>query len=111
MQNYGHSLVFRTKNSSKHTKLQEILQTIYPEYKWDVFKFSQVPKGYISYLLENVSEQKEFVNYLEKKFNIKQTDDWHSITNNQLKEVISIDLKLVMKIVKQFYPEIDDKKG
>ena len=84
---------------------------MYPEYKWDIFKFSQVPNGYLTYLLENPSEQKEFVSYLEKKFNIKQTSDWYGITKNQLKQVISIDLQTVMKIVKQFYPEIDDSKG
>ena len=67
-QNYGYTLTQYTKNKNKHTKLQEILQTIYPEYKWDVYKFSQVPKQYISFLLENVSEQKEFVNYLEKNY-------------------------------------------
>ena len=85
------------------------MRKIYPEYKWDVFKFSQVPKGYVSYLLENPSLQKEFVNYLEKKFDIKETVDWYGVTSNQLKQVISIDLQTTMKIVKQFYPEIDVK--
>ena len=96
-----------TEKNSKHTKLQEILQTIYPEYKWDVYKFSKIPNGYITYLFENPSEHKDFVNYLEKKFNIKQTIDWYSVTNKQLKELRSIDPQTVRKIVKKFYPEID----
>ena len=57
--------------------------------------------------MENPSEQKEYINYLEKKFDIKQTSDWYSITNKRLKKVISIDLPTTINIVKQFYPEIN----
>ena len=59
-------------------------------------------------MLENPSLQKEFVNYLEKKFGIKNTMDWHSISSNQLKEVVCIDLRTAMKIVKNIYPEINN---
>ena len=86
-----------------------MFKTIYPEYKWDIYKFLKVPKGYITYLLENSSEQKEFVDYLAKKFNITQTNDWYSITNKQLSQVITIDMTTVMKFVKSYYPDLDLK--
>ena len=83
------------------------MQTTYPEYKWDIYQFLKVRSGYLTYLLETVSEQKEFVKYLEKKFNIKQTIDWYGITSTQLNQIISIDLYTAMKIIKRFYPNID----
>ena len=95
------------KNSSKYTKVQHILQKTYPEYNWNVYQFSKVPSGYKTHLIENTSAQKEFINYLEKKFEIKQTTDWYAITQLQLNQVITIDLRIAMKIVKKFYPEID----
>ena len=109
-QNYGGTLIKIPAKSNKHTKLQEILQTIYPEYKWDIFKFSKVPNRYITHLLEDSSEQRNFVDYLEKKFDIKQAIDWYGVTDKQLKQVVKIDLQTVMKIVKKFYPEIDVKQ-
>ena len=83
------------------------MKTTYPKYQWDVYQFLQVPKGYKTRLQENTDLQKEFVHYLEKKFNIKQTNDWYGITSNQLKKLVSIDLITVMEIIKKFYPEID----
>ena len=109
MQNYGSTLIQYTKNTNKYTKIQNILQTVYPEYKWDVYKFSQVPNGYITYLLENSTDQNKFFNYLENKFDIKQTSDWYGITSNQLKQIVSTDMQTTIKIIKQFYPEINEE--
>ena len=83
------------------------MQSVYPDYKWDVYQFSQIPNGYKTNLLENPSLQKEFVNYLEKKFDIKQTVDWYSVTSGQVKQVLDIDLHVAMEIIKKYYPDID----
>ena len=87
----------------------DMFQTIYPEHKWDLYQFLTVPQGHASKLLENPVYQKEFVDYLEKKFNIKQTSDWYRITKNQIREVIHLNLSTVMSIVKNFYPELNLK--
>ena len=84
-----------------------MLKTVYPEHKWDVYQFLKVPRGYIEKIMENPSEQKELVKYLEKKFNITQTADWYLITSKQLKEVVSIDLTTIMNIVKNYYTDIN----
>ena len=94
---------------SQYNTIQEMFQTIYPEHKWDIYKFLQVPQGYKKKLLEDSSTQKEFVHYLEKKFNITQTSDWYRVTTNQLSKVISIKLSTAMGIVKNFYPELNIK--
>ena len=44
-----------------------------------------------------------------EKFDIKQTSDWYGITKNQLNQIIKIDLRTAMNIIKNFYPEIDVK--
>ena len=72
-----------------------------------MYQFLKVRKGYASQLLKDPSLQKEFISYLEKKFNIKETSDWYTITSNQLQQIITIDLHSVLKIIKNFYPEID----
>ena len=84
-----------------------MVQTIYPENKWDMYKFSSVPRGYKKQLLENTTEQKEFVKYLEKRFNITQTNDWYGITNKQLSQVMTIDVQTALKIIKNYYPDIN----
>ena len=86
-----------------------MFQTIYPEHKWDIYKFLQVPQGYKKKLLEDSSTQKEFVHYLEKKFNITKTSDWYSITHQHLKQILKINISTAMGIVKNFYPELNIK--
>ena len=95
------------KNSSIYTKIHLLLKIAYPEYKWDVYKFTKAPNGYKVRLLEDPSLQKEFVNYIEKKFNIKQTSDWYSITSLQLKRIIHIDFHDALKIIKKVYSDLD----
>ena len=47
---------------------------------------------------------------LVNKFNIKTTDDWYRITQNQVREFFYIKQYKLMEIVKKFYPEIDLEK-
>lgn len=86
-----------------------MFEAVYPEHKWDLYKFSKIPQGHVKQLLENPSEQKKFVKYLEQKFNVTRTSDWYLITSKQLKEVVSIDLKTLMNIIKNIYPDMDIK--
>ena len=94
----------------QYSSLFTMFQAIYPEHKWDFFQFSRVPNDHNKRLLEDNSEQREYVKYLEKKFNINQTNDWYNITSQQLREVTSLDMNSAMKIIKRFYPELNLKK-
>ena len=91
----------------QYKTLTELFKSIYPEYIWDMYKFDRVPYRYYNLLNESVSHQQEFVNYLEKKFNIKKTSDWYLITFDRLSEIISINLSDAMKIVKKYYNDLD----
>ena len=95
--------------TDQYPTIKEMFQTIYPEHKWDLYNFVQVPQGHVKQIMENPSEQKEFVKYLEKKFNIKQTSDWYLVTSKQLREIVSIDLSTLMNIVRNIYPDINPK--
>ena len=91
------------------SSFQELLEVIYPNYPWDKYQFKSVPKGFKKSLTDNIENQKEFVNYLVKKFNIKETSDWYNITSNRVMEVISMKVSDVMEIVKKFYPDLNMK--
>ena len=60
-------------------------------------------------LQESSSHRKDFVKYLENKFNIKKMSDWYLITSQQMREVISINISDVMLMVKEFYPDLNMK--
>ena len=84
-----------------------MFQTIFPNYQWNVYQFNRLPSGFKPNLVENTNSQKEFVKFLEKKFNIKSVDDWYTITNEKIQSIISMKSFDVMKIVKEFYPQLN----
>ena len=72
-----------------------------------MYKFNKLPKGHKQLIFRDVEKQKEFVNYLVDKFQIKNTSDWYLVTNKQTLEVISMNISDVMEIVKKFYPDLN----
>ena len=102
-QHGGHGLI------SEYDTITDLFQSIYPEYEWDKYQFEQLPHGFLKLLNENPASQKDFVEYLEKKFNIKETSDWYLISTEQLNKVISMKLSDAMSIVKQYYPMLEIK--
>ena len=93
----------------QYSSSYEMLKTIYPEHNWDVFKFLQIPRNFKKKILEHPSYQHQFINYLVKKFNINQTNDWYSVSAKELKKILTIDVQTAMKIVKIFYPDLSLK--
>ena len=93
----------------EYNTVAELLQAVYPEYQWDIYQFAKLPNGYFSQMLESSSLQEEFVKYLEKKLNITQTSDWYLVTTDQIQKFMSVNLSQVMKIVKNYYPDLDMK--
>ena len=51
------------------------LQAIYPEYNWEIFKFS----GKHNYW-SDLKNQREYLDKLGKKLNINYWEDWYQIT-------------------------------
>jgi hypothetical protein len=66
----------------------KLLQSVYPEYDWMIWKFKQTPKGFW-----NVEEnQKKFVNWLGKQLGVKHFDDWYRISMEDIMRVAPITL-------------------
>ena len=57
--------------------------------------------------MNDYEEQKNFVKYLEKKFLINKTSDWHLLTSKKIRDVITMPISDVMTIVKKFYPDLN----
>jgi hypothetical protein len=52
------------------------LSSVYPDYNWLPWKFTQVPKNY----WENVNNQKKFIDWAATQLNIKEMSDWYKVT-------------------------------
>jgi hypothetical protein len=52
-----------------------MLLSIYPEYEWLSWRFTQIPKNF----WEKMENQKKFVDWAGKKLGIKEMDDWYKI--------------------------------
>ena len=53
-----------------------LLSTIYPDYKWLPWKFSQLPSSY----WDDVACQKQFLDWASKELNILEMNDWYKVT-------------------------------
>ena len=86
IQNAG--LTISTKfNKSPNT----MLQSIYPEHRWMIWRFETVPKGY----WESDDFKREvtnFIGWLSNELQIKYKEEWYHISLEQLKAVISTDV-------------------
>jgi hypothetical protein len=52
------------------------LGSIYPEHKWEIWKFPTVPRDYWS----NLANQREYFDWLSRKLGIKNYEDWYNVT-------------------------------
>ena len=46
---------------------------------------------------------------MEKKFDIKETQDWYRLSDKQIRKIITMSISDVMSIVKKFYPDLNMK--
>ena len=54
-----------------------MLTSVYPEYDWLPWEFSQVPKHY----WEDVKNKRKFMDWAGNKLNIKDMSDWYRVTH------------------------------
>lgn len=52
-----------------------ILQKVFPDHKWQVWKFEITPKGYWN----DENNQKQFMEWLGKEMGINEKGDWYRI--------------------------------
>ena len=93
----------------EYDTIYELLNTLYPNEEWDIYQFNKLPYGFKKTIKIDTKVQKEFVQYMEKKFNITKTSDWYLITTKQLHEIITMNITDAMSIVKQYHRDLDMK--
>jgi hypothetical protein len=55
-----------------------LLASVYPEYNWLPWKFSQCPKNF----WDSIENQKKFVEWAAKELKINEKDNWYRVTYN-----------------------------
>jgi hypothetical protein len=83
------------------------LTTIYPEFNWQPWRFTQSPKSN----LQSVQSHREFFDHMAKKLNLKHMDDWYNITRDGLLEKRTTVLHehygdSLVKALQTAYPEV-----
>jgi hypothetical protein len=53
-----------------------LLSSLHPEYEWLPWKFERCPNEY----WDNVNNQKKFVEWAGKQFNVKEMSDWYKVS-------------------------------
>jgi hypothetical protein len=59
-----------------NNSLIKLLQSVYPEHPWQVWKFAQVPRGF----WDSNENQREYLRVLQEQLNISKLSDWHSVS-------------------------------
>jgi len=85
---------------------REALISIFPEHDWQLWRFSTAPRHYWN----NLQNQRNFLEWIEKEFKIKNLDDWYEVTREGLisrgaYSLISLYGQSLMKTLIAFYPE------
>lgn len=60
----------------------DMIQHVFPEYKWLTWKFTHVPSNY----WKEAEHQRQFLDWVATQLNIKQWEDWYDITQHQLSD-------------------------
>jgi hypothetical protein len=76
-ENGGVGLLQKYNNS-----LIEVIESIYPNYKWLPWKFDQMIRGYWN----QMENQTEFMNWLGKELGFKTLDDWYKVSHKDIQE-------------------------
>jgi 5-hydroxyisourate hydrolase-like protein (transthyretin family) len=67
----GAGLMYKFKDSPSL-----LMSSIFPEYEWLPWRFSQVPNGF----WENVQNQRKYIDWAEKQLKINEKSDWYKVS-------------------------------
>lgn len=89
----------------------QLLTHVYPDYNWQLWKFSRCPKSF----WEDVKNQRNFMDWIAQQKNFTSMDDWYKLTYNDLKSMGGGTLLIkynssVIQLLMGVYPEFDWKR-
>jgi len=87
--------------------ISKALKTVYPEYKWQFWKFSTVPVGE----WEELANQRAYFDWYAKEYGIQKPMDWFKVSaadlhKRQGRGLLTIYDDSIVKAVQHVYPEI-----
>lgn len=86
--------------------ISNMMQSIYPDYPWKVWRFHSVPRHY----WEDKQHQTEFVEWLFTELNLSDWKDWYrvplvTVSKNGGNRLLSLYSYSVIELVRQIYPQ------
>jgi len=60
----------------------KMLQSVYPEHNWNIYKFDKVPYGH----WESMENQKKFMDWLGVELGVTEMQDWYKITQKEMED-------------------------
>jgi len=84
----------------------KLIQSVYPEYKFDISKFGVVPRNY----WKDMTNQRNFMDQVAKTLHIKSLDDWNRVSVAQFCKMKGLGLLQrysgsLVKALRAIYPE------
>jgi hypothetical protein len=67
----------------QYKRLPELLFALHPEHEWLPWKFDKSPNN----IWDNVNNQRKFMDWVAKQFNINKMSDWYSVKLKVLKKL------------------------
>ena len=92
--------------------IYDMLSKIYPNYKWEPWRFKRAPRK----LFSDPNEIKAALNFVEKQLMFSSLEDWYRISNLQLKEIGLLSLfgnkTKLKRLLREHRPDFpwDDRK-
>lgn len=74
-QDHDHDRIFRY-----HNRLDKALSVAYPEHTWLPWKLKTCQDDFF----DDISNQREFFEWMKKELGIKQTEDWYQVSVDQV---------------------------
>jgi hypothetical protein len=70
--------------SKYNESVAQLLTTVYPEHKWEIYKFSYLNAQQWHKLLENADNKREYIKFLEKELKIENEEGWKQLESHSL---------------------------
>lgn len=98
--NGGDGILVQYNNS-----ISSMLTEVFPDHKWQIWRFQQVPKGFY----DNLDNKRDYFDWLEDELEIKELSDWYRISLDQIAKIGPTTLFKkydgIANVVRKIYPD------
>lgn len=62
--------------------IAKAISTVYPDYKWQLRKFSSIPHGH----WEDIDNRREYMNWVGAELGVKEMSDWYQVKHSAVRK-------------------------